>query len=270
MDPAADKLGILLYGMAVQFVVVGLVLTSFGVYYNFDPGFFFFELIFPPLPHQSLITKMLCLAGRIILSYWSVLEVTRSYAIMLIILSAFLNVLVRCFKKIGEFPVSYYALAHYIIFQLILSIGQKFIRYVAGALLICGFVATVVGNWISLLGWKFIPFEINISICLITIIVYLGISVCVPVPVSLHLKSKTVLRAWILTVVERRRVFENRRFSAAKAWFQLWRKVCVAQQPIILYWGTSKFQRETKALYYSRIMEYTLTSMLGYKVVSTN
>ncbi len=65
--------------------------------------------------------------------------------------------------------------------------------------------------------------------------------------------------------VNRTKVSERTSFKLST---KLWRKLTKAQGPITIYWGTTKFQKETKVNFYSNIVNYTVNMILGFDATS--
>lgn len=99
-DSSVDKVGALVYLVAVSLIFVGLGWNPFGVYLNFDPGYFFFDHIFYHMSSQTMTTRCFCFSSRLFLTTWSVLEATRSWALVQILHSAFVDVLTKILHSI--------------------------------------------------------------------------------------------------------------------------------------------------------------------------
>ncbi len=128
-----------------------------------------------------------------------------------------------------------------------------------------GFILCVVGNWLSLLGWEYIRFEVNLSMFLITVVVYFVIHETIPYAIRCHEDSKRMIFTWNYKFMQRRKRLLWKKAHSGVMSFRLWRKTCRAQRPITIYWCTTKFEKETKVNLYSNIVDYTFNLLLGFR-----
>ncbi len=208
--------------------------------------------------------KTATLIFRYITTHWSVLEATRSYTLTCIAYMAYYNINNSCLHAINEIPLSEITMKEYIELQYINRIGQHSLKYISGSLMSAGFMILVVGNWLSLVGWDFIPIQVNLSMTLITIIVYFVLYESLPMAIYGHEYSKKMIFKWEAKYVAKQNVGSFITKSGALR-VKSWRKMCRAQQPITFYWCTAKFEQETKVNFYSNIFEHTLNMILCFE-----
>ncbi len=58
------------------------------------------------------------------------------------------------------------------------------------------FILIVVGNWLTVVGWKFIPLEVNLFMSLVTVVVYLVVMQLVPLVIKFNEQSKYMIKTW--------------------------------------------------------------------------
>lgn len=259
-----------MYALAVILSLIGLLWAPFGCYYDFDPGYFFLEYMFYPMENQTRAFQLTAFTIRYLATHWSVLEATRSYAMILISLMAHTNALTNIVRSISRIPVSQLTFNFYTKLQYLTQIGNEPIRYEAGTLMNSGFILCVVGNWLSLFGWEFIRFEVNLSMVLITVVVYFVIHETLPFAIRCHEESKRMIDSWDYKFIQQRKRVLRENTNSGVMTLRLWRKVCRAQKPITLFWCTTKFQKDTKVNFYSNIVYYTVNMLLGFKAHNRN
>lgn len=251
-------------------ILIGLAWTPFGTYFNFDPGFHFFDYIFHPMENKSRKIKTATFMIRYVATHWSVLEATRSYTLVLIAFMAYYNINSSCLHAINEMPLSEKTIKKYIELQYINKIGQHSLKYISGSLMSAGFLIMVVGNWLSLVGWDFIPIQVNLSMTLITLIVYFVMYESLPMAIYGHEYSKKMIFMWESKYVAKQNLCSFKTKANGMLSVKLWRKMCKAQQPITFYWCSAKYEQATKVNFYSNIIEYTLSIILCFEGAKNN
>lgn len=257
-----------MYSLAANLIFVGVFWAPFGCYYNFDPGYFFLDYIFYPMENQSKALHRAAFIIRYLATHWSCLEATRSCAMILITLMAHTNALINCIRSISRIPVSGLTFKAYAKLQYLAKIGHDPIRYETGTLMTAGFVLCIVGNWLSLYGWEYIRFEVNLSMVLLTLVVYFVIHETLPYAIRCHEDSKRMISTWNNKFMERRKLLLWKNANSGVLSLREWRKLCKAQKPITIFWCCTKYQKETKVNFYSNIVNYTFNMLLGFKATT--
>ncbi len=147
----------------------------------------------------------------------------------------FFGVVDSCLGGINKIPLSEDTLIAYKKLRYCIQIARDVIRYLEGVLMSAGFIIIVVGNWLTVVGWKFIPLVVNLSMSLVTVVVYLVIINLVPLVIRSHEQRKYMIKEWdnkYIERVNRTKVIERTRFKIS---VKLWRKSTKAQKPITVY-----------------------------------
>lgn len=261
----ADIVGLLIYGLTLLLILIGIFWAPFGCYYNFDPPYFIFEYIFHPMVNQSLTVKASTRIIRYLWTHWCVAEATRTYALA-ILFAIYVCIAIQNFlQEISRIALSENSIKIYMKLQCILQTGQYTFRCGSGILMSSGFVILVVGNWLTVVGWKFIPIEVNLSMTLVTVVVYLTVSNTIPRVIRFNEDSKQMIKQWNYKYIKKKTYGNSPKTGVP---FKLWRKLVQAQRPVTVYWCTSIFKRDTKVNYYSNVMDYTVNTILGFDVAN--
>lgn len=245
-----------MYSLVAVLIFICIGSAPIGTYYNFDPGYFFFDYIFHPIENQSWALRATTFVIRYLATHWSVLEICRSLSLVLLASMSYCNMLTIFLREISKIRGSDKTIMEYAKLQCVNQVGIDAARNLAGLLMGAGFVICVCGNWLSVFEWRFIPFEVNISMCLVTLVVYLVIYETLPLYIKCHEFSKQMVKGWKYEYMKKQSV-------SSKKIIRIWKRILRAQQPINLYWGTTKFKRETNVNFYSNIIDYKVDMMLG-------
>lgn len=99
-------------------------------------------------------------------------------------------------------------------------------------------------------AWKKFPIE---AYCMAVVLDFVCSSIIgqmLPLAVKSNVLSEQLLGVWMKSLVKIR---YRRRY---------WKRVVKAQQPLSIYYATTKFEKSTVANYYSAILGYTLNLLL--------
>ncbi len=258
-----------MYFLAAILSLVGICWAPFGIHQNYDPGYYFFNYLLHPIDHQSWAIKTVTIIIRFVTTQWSVMECCRSQAIILIASMSYCNMIIKCLRGISRIPLSEKTVQEYMKLRYVSQIGKESAQNLAGILMGVGFVICICGNWVSIFGWRFIPFEVNIAMCLITVVVYLCIHETLPRAIKCHEYSKMLVKTWDYKYMKLQIQSGKCTANSNNMYIKSWRKTCKAQQPITLYFFTTKFKRETNVNFYSNIVNYTVDMLLSTSVINT-
>lgn len=195
------------------------------------------------MENQSWTVKASTQIIRYVWTHWCVAEATRSYSFAILASFYMCITIQKVLQEISRKALSENTINVYMKLQCIIQTGQYAVRYVAGVLMSSGFLILVVGNWLTVVGWKFIPIEVNLSMTLVTVVVYLTVSNTMPRVIRFNEESKQMIKQWNYKYIKNKTDINSPKTGVP---FKLWRKWVQAQRPVTMYWCTSVFERDTK------------------------
>lgn len=221
----------------LQFVS-GLFLGPILVLANMDP-YHSLELIFN-------IKLNYCV--RLCLMHLLTLEFTRSCNIITFPILSIFKIYLSLLNEIRRLPSNWVAVRKYTRLQCINKCGDEAFRLIDGTLMIVGFVLCIIGLWIILQGWKFLPLLLYLMASLTVISGFIVVLVKIPSLVNVYKCSR-----YLIDVHWRRHNNANSRYM---------RRLFKAQRPICFYYGTAEYTNTTETVYYHNILDSTVSVML--------
>lgn len=168
--------------------------------------------------------------------------------LFLTILKTFMNIL----KLLGNRQLNRQTI---LLFNQLHCINQMVIyvfKYFNGMLMGFAFVIIILLNWIIISGGSIFGWEIY-AVCAMGNITLSSIMIlALEWACQIDEISKTVIQRW--------KVNTHKQPYSIKYWIRLVK----AQQPISLYYGMTKFDKETSSTYYHNIVDYTVNAVLLY------
>lgn len=237
-----------MFALAVTILnmLMGALLTPFALLAGEDPINIIVRTLWPSMSSyyfpiyvvQQLLTYMA--------TQWCVLESCRVYSSTLLPIIIMFHVYLNCLENISKRCLTENTLHLYDQLYCINQIGLEFVRVIAGLLMSIGFLLVVVCNVVVIKFWDTLPFVVYALIVVTMLTTYFVILQTLPFIICSNERSKAVLSNWRNdALVKRSRV-------------RYWLKVLKSRRSISFHYATTKFEKETKANYYSCIFNYTV------------
>lgn len=244
--------------IVITLLIVAVLAPFMGIYFNLDPTYFILRDV-----HLLQSNLWIQLIVRFALVTWGALETTRSCALYALIIVSLCRVVLSCIKIISQRFPDNKAIRLYNQLHCINQIGQQPLRWYAGMLMTSGFAIGIIGSWVVLRGYKTFPIVIYLLITAVVIAVFITASQALPKIVECHKYSE-----YMLNVIWRKESIKywQRRLNLCQTGnykpYQIWKRVEKAQRPLNFYYGSAKFDQETKTNFFNIILNHSVSLIL--------
>ncbi len=241
--------GIVVGLLTILLILIGIGFGPLAVFFEWDPLFVVIRAHCPTLL-QNNYAKLFAFIVRYVLQQWGTLEASRIYWTILVAVMTLSNsylqiVLILVRKSLGSKLILLYHQLH-CINQVIQSVGAL----IAGILMSIGIILMVICNALVVSGWNILPAGFYFLTVGLSLVVSFCISQTIAVVIKCNELCIAMLGNWQRTIL---------RIPCFKTY---WIKVIRAQRLVAVYYGLTKFEKETKRNYYSAILNYTIDVLL--------
>lgn len=252
---SVDYLGLIMPGLVLIIFFGTIGIASFLIIFKLDPNYVPIGDMFP-YSADSWLTIIL----RFCIILFAGLEAARTITLFILFTVSVPYTYCCVLRIIERIPMRYNPISKYIELQIINQIGMDPLRQVAAVLMGTGFLLAVLGAWTFCLGWKFFPLLVYAFFGLITVNTYTVIGLALPKVIKCHeLSEKTMQIVWPILLREHcMRYFGGLRGFAYKVKMRR----LSALQPISVYYGGARFDKDTKTTFYTNILEETINIIL--------
>lgn len=245
----ANLSGIVAFVVTIMLTILGIVLPPSGIIFGTNPFHLLAKCRYPNLQEKWYMAYVMQKVVTYLIIQWCALESSRVYIAILTPVVVLCNIYLGCLNQILTKPLNDTTLHMYNILYCINQLGIDIIRIAGGALMFFGFWILVLCNCIVLKGWGMFPVEIYVGFVSFLLMIYFALSQTVPLAIRSNELSKELLHCWKNMLVKTSRK-------------RYWSKVVCSKMPVSFYYMMTKFETETKANYYSSIVDNTISYLL--------
>lgn len=245
-----DKSGFVVASIHFLLVTISINAPAIGIILGWDPPYYIFHSRFPNFSQTHKFLYAIQLIVRYIYLAWCIIEGGRIYATVIPPSILFCYICFTCVCNMCKRSLNNSTLFLYHQLHCILQTAMDFISLAAGALLAVGLILSVLLNWAVISAWNKVPAGIYFLAVMLDIVICSIISVMLPLAIKSNELSELLLCSWRkhLAVVAIKRRY--------------WKKVVKAERPMAIYYASTKFEKDTRANYYSTIVAYTVNLLL--------
>lgn len=245
-----DTIGILLLILVILIPGATVCATLLGIIHGWDPPYYLLHAHYPHLAKPHLILYSFQILIRLLWLGWCANECGRINAIIVSTCILFCNSYLACIKAIYKRYLCKSTILFHRQLHCINQIGIDIIRLLAGGLLTIGLCLSVCLHSAIISSWGKFPKEIYFIAVVLDIGVSLEIAVMLPLAIKTNELSEHLIRLW------------KKDLGRIKWKRCYWKRVVKAERSLALYYAYTKFEKTTRANYYSTIVENTVNVML--------
>lgn len=243
-----DTTGIAAFGLSIWFTFGGLILGPILTFGNLDPIGTILSFHVEANVLEKFHTEIF--AFRLIASYWMCLGISQLAVTMFVPTMLFINIYLTCIKHLSNKRLNSFTVFLYNWLFSINQICMDYIRVGAGGLLGVGFLLLAFGNFSILSGWGVLETEVYVMLFLALAFSYDFTLRTLPLAVKVNVMGTGLVKKWKILALN---MYSDRLY---------WTKRARAMLPVALFYGLTKFDKETKSKYFSKLQDLTMSLLL--------
>lgn len=251
-----DKLGLFFIGMICCAGTMAPVFSLVGVAANLDPFYFALEQLILPHPYyRSLSIILASWFARFILGYLCVIEITRWFSAMVLILIVAMFAVLSIIRKL-DFVACGDCFSLYIQLRIVITSIEPFTRLLTFSVILWSQIGVVLLWWLVLKCYKYMPIYMYCADLLIAIYSSILMALTLPTLSKIEANASAFIRARL-----------NGEFCANKQQYykrkcyryMLWR----AQKSVCLECGSIfKFEGNVTMTYFSELINNLVNAVI--------
>lgn len=188
-----DIMGILMTSVVPLLLVTTNMFPPVAVYLRFDP----LDYLMEDFAARNISQEYFVIAARWIIVQWNCLEIGRSMALVLLPTIDTFNLTVSFLKTLWDLPPDEVSLKRYVELRCLQQLGIGGIRIQAGVFMGVGYILGVMGAWVVVMAWKWVPVWFYCIGCASAVITYVIILQTLPIICRcLRLSNKMLKVVW--------------------------------------------------------------------------